>query len=151
MVYRRATIEDIPELVNLRMEFLLEENRTKFARENELRLNIHNYFLENIPSENFISWICLDQKQIIATSGITFYYLPPNYANVNGLIGYIANMYTKKEFRKQGIASKLFEKLIIEGRAKKASKLVLHTTEDGKRIYLKFGFIFSDNEMHLNL
>jgi len=66
---------------------------------------------------------------------------PGNFEIPNGKTGYILNMYTIKEYRKNGIGSMLFQKLIDEARLMGLAKIELHATKDGEPVYRKFGFI----------
>jgi GNAT superfamily N-acetyltransferase len=148
--FRKATIDDINELVGLRVEFLNEIRSDKIeASEQELKDLLYNYFTDTIPKNEFIAWLALDRGKIIATSGLCFYTMPPSNKNLSGKIAYIMNMYTTHSYRKQGIASNLFNKTVEEAEALGYKNISLHATEEGRPLYLKFGFKESDSEMTL--
>jgi predicted acetyltransferase len=149
MIYKKATMEDVSILTDLRMEFLVEANGQRFENENALKKKIASYFHSHLPTEEFVAWLAIADNAIVGTSGISFYEIPPNYSNVSGRIGYIMNMYTKKPYRRTGVASSLFQKMLEEGYKKKVSKFVLNASNDGKSLYEKFGFVLSGDEMHL--
>ena len=49
-------------------------------------------------------------------------------------------MFTKKNYRKKGIAKYLLLKIIEEAKANNCERILLYTTKDGKRIYEINGF-----------
>lgn len=151
MIFRKATTKDRSRLIELRMEFLMEANGGPYEFENRLSDKISSYFNRHIKDESFIAWLCINQDEIVGTSGISFYEVPPSYNNPNGKVGYIMNMYTHKAFRRQGVATVLFEKMLEEGRRGNVGKFVLHATKDGQALYKKYGFVLSKDEMILTL
>jgi GNAT superfamily N-acetyltransferase len=66
---------------------------------------------------------------------------PGNFDVPNGRTGYILNIFTLKEFRKNGIASLLMQKLIDEGKRLKLDRLELKATQAGEPIYRQLGFV----------
>jgi len=143
---RKATIDDIEKLTELRIQFMCEVNNTD-KYDNTLQKSIYDYLKENISNNNFVSWVAEDTGKIIGMSGICFYTLPPTLKNLSGKTAYIMNMYTLNDYRKQGIASKLFNKMLEEAREKECGVIYLHATDDGKPLYEKFGFKATGNEM----
>ena len=61
------------------------------------------------------------------------------------------NMYTRKAFRRRGIATALFEKILEEGKKNNVGKFILNATKDGKGLYEKYGFNLSGDEMILSI
>jgi len=149
--YRKAVIEDIPELIDLRIEFMKEVIGQKGNVDGEelLRVNLLDYFTKKLPADEFIAWLALEEEEIIATSGVSFYNRPPSFMIKDGHCAYIMNMYTKASYRGQGIAKTLFGSIVDEARAKGCSYINLHATELGRPVYEKFGFTASKDEMSL--
>ena len=152
MIFRKADSNDVGELINLRKEQLLEEN-LKEGRNDERNIDneLKEYFTKNIINNTFISWVAIENNRIIATSGLCFYQLPPTFSNPSGKVAYVTNMYTMKEYRRKGIATTLVEKIINEAKLLDYKILRLHTSLDGKSIYMKYGFIDSDGFMHMRM
>ncbi len=150
--FRKATLEDIDILVNLRVNFLKEvEKPSNEALSIVLRESIHQFFRKKMHNNEFVSWIATNEGKIIATSGVSFLDVPPSYANASGKEAYIMNLYTLPQFRKRGIGTKLLDKIISEVRKSLVKKIRLHSTEIGKPIYIKKGFDDSNNEMVMYL
>jgi len=149
MKFRKAVADDIPALAALRVEFLTEANGTPFSEESLLRSSITDYLTRHFSDGSFAAWVALANEEICGTSGLAFYELPPSHSNPTGKIGYIMNMYTKKEYRHKGIASVLFEKMLDEGKCAGVGKFILNATHDGKGLYEKYGFTPTGDEMVL--
>ncbi len=159
--YRKAAVDDIDELVKLRIEFLKEANHeTNIDAEilNKCAEALYNYFNFRMIDDSFIAWIALDEGKIIATSGMCFYNTPPLFKKVDsvmhfmdGRVAYIMNMYTLQEYRRKGIARILFDKIVEEAKTLGYRKITLHATEMGRKLYKTFGFVEVDDEMVLNI
>jgi GNAT superfamily N-acetyltransferase len=142
IVYRRATVADVPALVEYRIRFLNElhnhpeNDETKVVRESLL-----GYFTKAIPSGVFIAWVAEYDGGIIATSGMVVWEKPAIYGGVeSGRLGYLLNFYTIPEERGKGIATHLMNELIKEARSLGLKYLHLHASKEGEHIYRKAGF-----------
>mgnify|MGYP000277155573 CR=1 FL=1 len=159
--YRKAAVDDIDELVKLRIEFLKEANHEiNIDAEilNKCEEALYDYFNSRMIDDSFIAWIALDEGKIIATSGMCFYNTPPLFKKVDGVmhfmdgrVAYIMNMYTLREFRRQGVAKILFNRIVEEAKSLGYRKITLHATEMGRKLYKTFGFVEVDDEMVLNI
>lgn len=153
ITYQRAMYKDLQALVDLRMEFLAEVNRTGTSMEDIhiVRQNFTSYLKEHMPKDEFIAWLAFDGENIVATSGLSFYQRPPSFMIKTGKCAYIMNMYTKSEYRGLGIAKELFQHMINEAKNKGCEYINLHATELGRPVYEKFGFVLTEDEMRLIL
>jgi GNAT superfamily N-acetyltransferase len=148
---RLAGLNDIPTLVKLRKQQLIDEGLPPGSLQMDIARELADYFTSAISDGSFISWVMDNDGEIIATSGVCFYALPPNYSNPSGRTAYITNMYTKPEYRRKGIATELLGMVIDEAKSRGYKVIRLHTSEYGKSIYLKARFTDSDGYMALRL
>jgi len=144
MVRRKASLGDVPILVELRKQQLLDEGEGQ-PPDHELVA----YFAAAISNGSFVSWIMEEEGDIIATSGVCFYSVPPACSNPTGRTAYITNMYTKPAYRRRGIATELLGMAISEARARGCRRIWLHASAHGKSIYQKNGFLDLDGFMAL--
>ncbi|MDR0326180.1 MAG: GNAT family N-acetyltransferase [Oscillospiraceae bacterium] len=144
MDFRKANEGDIPLLARFRKQQLLDEKLPPVA---DIDRELLDYFTFSLADGSLISWLAIDGGEIIATSGICFYQLPPTYTNPTGRVAYVTNMYTLPSHRKQGIASRLLGLLLDEARTRGYTIVRLHASIDGKSIYRKFGFEDSEGYM----
>ncbi len=150
---RLATKEDIPQLIELRIEFLKEvQVDAPNDMMDEYHEHLNKYFLKHMNNETFLAWLAEDEtKTIIATSGLAIIEKPPQLWNLTGKETYIMNMFTKPEWRKQGIGSALLEKMLEESKARDISQVYLYATPIGRALYEKYGFKQSEHSMFLRL
>ena len=145
MKLRKANLEDIAVISEIRKKQLQDEGQKPSVNmDNEL----HQFFLDKMSSGDLIEWVAEDDDgSIIATSAIIFMDFPPSFTNPSGKRGYVANMYTSDEYRGQGIAGQLLERLEKEARERGVEMLFLHASELGRKAYVKSGFTETDTFM----
>ena len=144
--YQKAAIADIPTLVALRIEFLKEVTHTD-TPPTDIKSGLEQYFLTHILHGDYVNWLALDGDTIVATGGICFYSIPPNFANPSGDRAYILNVYTLPAYRGRGISKQIFGKLMQEAEQRGIEQVSLHASQDGEPLYRQFGFEPKDNEM----
>jgi len=144
MKFRPAELHEINTLVQLRKRQLMDEGS---AANDAMDETLPAYFQKMMSEGSLVEWICEDKGEIIATSAIIFYPLPPSFEDPAGLEGYIANMYTAPAYRGRGIAGKLLSHLMEEARARNVSVVRLRTSDQGRSVYEKFGFLPSEDWM----
>ena len=148
MEFRLATVGDIDELVEKRMAMRAErEGGPCPVSLEEFRAMTREYFLKHLPDESFIAWLAVEQDDVIATSGMCIYYVPPTYGNTSTKIAYLVNMYTVPEHRNQGIAARLVKLLVEEAKKRGCGRISLNTSIAGRSIYEDFGFTEVIGEM----
>ena len=146
--YRKATLDDIELLINVRIDFLRDAgNITTNEEEKLMRKSNEEFLKEVLINGSYVQWLALESNKIVATSSVSFYKLPPHRLMPSGKTAYIANIYTYLEYRKQGIAYKLLSLSVEEAKNYGCDRVTLHATDMGKTIYEKFGFKSKNDEM----
>ena len=148
---RLAELDDVPALVELRKQQLIDEGLPPETTISDIDKELADYFASAIADGSFVSWVMEHGGEIIATSGVCFYMLPPTYSRPDGGVAYITNMYTKDEYRRNGIAAKLLNMVIDEAKRRGYKIARLHTSDYGRSIYEKAGFTDSEGYMALKL
>ena len=147
---RKATIEDIPDIIRLRRLMFTWMNYSDSAILDATDKANEVYFFNAIPEGTFHGWVAESNNKIIATGGLVIDHHPPGPSNLTGKLGYIMNMSVEPEFRKQGIAKELFKTILLFLKENNIVMSSLHATDMGRKLYEKFGFS-STNEMRVNL
>ena len=161
VIVRKARIKDVPAILKLFSEFMKEHGQIVSQRNPLLKphikrkrnaVNIFRNFIEkNIQSsKSFVNIAEVDGK--IAGYSLSFIKdLPPVYEVDK--VGYISDLYVKKEFRKKNIASifkdeafKFFRKKGIRYK----SIMVNQENKHAHSIYKKWGFFEYHIEMRKN-
>lgn len=148
MQYRKAVPEDIPELIKMRKQQLIDEG---LKPDIDIDQTLYAYFQKAFREDSLVEWLVLDHNKIIATGAISFLQFPPTYTNKTGIKGYITNMFTEEAYRGRGIAKALLHKLTEEAKERGVTKLWLGASRMGRPVYLKFGFQETDEWLELDL
>lgn len=143
ITYHKATVEDAKTLVEYRVRFAIELKGERPSEVvNELKQQLTDYFLKATADCTCISFIAKSGNTIAGIGSVHIREMPGNFKNPSGKWGYIMNMYTVPEFRKQGICTAILKLLIDEGKKAGVTAFELHATDSGEKVYLKNGFEF---------
>jgi GNAT superfamily N-acetyltransferase len=149
MKFVKATSDDVALLVTLRMQQLIDE---QLPTEPNIEKQLTEFFTKQLATDLFIQWLLLsDTEEVMATGAILFYQFPPSQYNPSGIRGYIANMYTIKQYRGHGYASQVLDQLVQEAKQRNVHKLFLYGSEMGQPVYKKYGFKFVDAYMEYEI
>ncbi len=140
MIFEKADINDVSGLIELRIEYLLED----YGDLSEDRLtiitnNLQSYFKYHLNKDLF-AFVCRDTDRIVSCCFLCVSEKPPNPTFINGKTGTILNVYTKPEYRKNGIAGKLIKMLLDESEKTGLDYVELKATESGYNLYKSIGF-----------
>ena len=108
------------------------------------------YFATALPQGEFRAWVAEADGQVVAGGGLVIHCGPPTARNLRGREGYIMNMYTRPEWRRQGIATAILRAILEHLQAQDITLVSLHASPDGQGIYERHGFE-PTNEMRLHL
>ena len=142
---KNAKIHDLDLLLDWRMEVLSrvfsEEFKSLTAEQIEtIRENNRKYYLSEMPSGGHIACFAYSGTEIVGCGGVCVYDEMPSPDNLGGKCAYLMNIYTRQEYRHQGIATRVVEHLIAEVKARSIEKIYLETSADGEQMYRKLGF-----------
>ncbi len=149
ILIKRASKEDAEKVIANRKAFITEVMNREAS--DEFMKATTEYFHNNINSETVLCYIATHENQIVASVVTTLAHVIPKTYNISGKIGYVYNVYTLPNYRRQGLATKLLQEVISEVRKLGVGELYLNATEDGRPVYEKLGFKLLENEMRLML
>ena len=137
MEFRKATIEDVETLMKLRKQMFADDGLAATCNIDE---EMRDYFTSGFKDGSFIARFAIESGEIVAVGGVCVYALSPSYNNPTGRVAYITNMFTQTEYRRKGIASAILTMLLEDTRALGYSRILLHASAMGRKVYEKFGF-----------
>lgn len=142
---KRLTVADMDLLLDLRMEVLshvFATERQEMTAEGwqKLREENRHYYEQELPKAGHIACLVLADGEVAGCGGICLYREMPSPDNLTGKCGYLMNIYTRENYRRQGIAHKLCRWLIEQGKNWGAAKIYLETSACGRELYLSLGF-----------
>lgn len=140
MVIRKAGINDINELIKIRIAYLKEDyGNISLEQIEQLKKQLKEYYANHIDRD-MIAYIAEENSEIISSVFLVVIEKPANLTFISGKIGNILNVYTKTEYRKKGIAGQLLKLAINDAREMKLSFLELKSTKAGYNLYKELGF-----------
>ncbi len=136
MVYRKALQKDIEQIIELRIQLLIEEGA---YQQIDITDELKEYFYSEL-NNSLIIGVAEEDNKIISTSSVIFQKYPPSFGNSKGMRAYITNVYTQPQYRRKGINSKIMDLLVEEIKKRGISYIWLWATEQGIPMYKKYGF-----------
>ena len=147
LIYRKLAHDDINLFIKLRLDFLSDINKEMTEKNKEIMTeSLEQYYLKHFEKNEFIGIICEYTGNVISTAFLAINEKPANYHFINGKIGTLLNVFTYPEYRKNGISTNIMKIIIEEAKKYNISEIDLLATEDGEKMYKKFGFSESDNK-----
>ena len=140
MNYRKADMADIDTLTRLRIDMLCEDVDYSQAFRTHVFNHTKRFFTDGFHDDSCVAWLAEEDNEVVAVGCVNFFVLPPTDWCPDGHTAYIGNMYTIPPFRKQGIAARILEELISEAKGRGCERMLLNTTDMGRRIYEEHGF-----------
>ena len=138
---RRATLADLELLLEWRMTVLREvfsippcDPMTELERKNR------RYYQAALPAEGHIACFACAGNEIIGCGGVCLYQEMPSPDNPGGGCAYLMNIYTRPEFRGQGVGKKIVSWLISQAAQRSITKIYLETSTSGRSLYQEMGF-----------
>ena len=144
---RIAKKDDIEEMMNSRLEMLKVVNNLSedYEYSDEIINESREYFLNG----DHITVLAFDGDEVVGCASMSFMRIMPTFSHPTGRRAHLMNVYTRNEFRRQGIARKMVELLIEETWKKGVTEISLDATESGRPLYVSMGFTDSTECMVL--
>ena len=135
---RFATKDDIEKLMSSRLEMLKAVNNLPedYKYSDEMVQETREYFLNG----NHITVLATDGEMVVGCATMSFIKIMPTFDHPTGRRAHLMNVYTRREYRRQGIARKMLELLIEETWEKGATEISLDATAEGRPLYESMGF-----------
>jgi GNAT superfamily N-acetyltransferase len=144
---RIATTDDIELLMSSRLEMLRVVNDLSddYVYSDEIVNESRDYFLNG----DHATVLALDGDEVIGCASMSFIRIMPTFSHPTGRRAHLMNVYTRNEYRRQGIARRMVEMLIEETWARGATEISLDATVMGRPLYESLGFTDSTECMVL--
>lgn len=148
--YKKATIEDLQILTDTRIIVLRAANKLSDDVDmTSVKEQSYEYYKKALLDNTHVAYLVFDGEEFVGAGGVSFFYVMPTFHNPTGQKAYIMNMYTKPEYRRQGIAYKVLDQLVAECQTRNISAISLEATQMGRPLYEKYGFKKMQDEMEL--
>jgi len=145
--YKIATDKDIELLMSSRLEMLKVVNNLPqdYEYTDEIINESRDYFLNG----DQVTVLALDGDVVAGCASMSFLRIMPTFSHPTGKRAHLMNVYTRSEYRRQGIARKMVNMLIDETWKRGATEISLDATKMGRPLYESLGFTNSTECMVL--
>lgn len=138
---RQASADNINELLEWRMEVL---HHVFDISENEDMQNLclanREYYLKSIPSGHHVAVFAQMDGVAVGCGGLCLYQEMPSPDNPSGQCAYLMNIYTREEYRGQGIGKTVVEWLVDYAKERGVTKIYLEASDCARALYESVGF-----------
>ena len=140
IVFDMAGIDDIPELVRLRIAYMIDDFGSISEYERTcMEEQLPGYFDRRLGKE-LIAFVARAEGRLVAAAYLLIIEKPANPFLPNGLDGEVLSVFTENEYRGQGICTQLMKNMIEYAKEKRLCRIDLIATEEGYPVYKKVGF-----------
>lgn len=146
--YKRLTEKELDIFIEMRINQLREEGTKEDI---DLVPALRDYYKRHMADGTFVSWLAVDNEEIIGTSGMSFVEKPPYFGCPSGKMGLLSSMFTNPRYRRMGIAKELLHRVVEEARKYGCGTIQITASDMGVKLYESYGFVHNSNFMQYKL
>ena len=140
IIYDIANLNDIPELVRLRILYMIDDFGSITDEERAgMEKQLPGYF-ERELGKKLIAFVARAEGRLVAAAYLLIIEKPANPFFLNGLDSEVLSVYTEEGYRGKGICTNLMRNMIDYAAEHKISRIDLMATDEGYPIYKRLGF-----------
>jgi GNAT superfamily N-acetyltransferase len=154
IVFDTANKDDIPELIRLRLAYIIDDYGSISESEHQAMEEILPDYFERRLGKELIAFVARAGGRLVAAAYLLIIEKPANPSMPNGLVGEVFSVFTEREYRCKGISTRLMNDMIAYAREKRLCHIDLKATDEGYSLYKKLGFEDTNQkykDMRLNL
>jgi len=137
---------DIEQLSELRIAYILEDLGAVSDEDMKIMKETLPEYFEKHLNEDCFAFVARDGDLIVSVALLQVIEKPANPHFIHGLVGTVLSVYTRPEYRRQGLCLNLIKLLLEAAREKGLDKVNLSATEDGYPVYKKAGFVDCESD-----
>lgn len=138
---REISANEVELLTTYRMAYLTEmQGERDEDYQQMLKSELNQYFSDALAEKRFFAFLAELNGEILSFGAMVLKKIPGDFNQSSYLEGDILNMYTVPFARRKGISAIILQHLLNEAMRREVSKVSLHTSKDGEKLYRKFGF-----------
>lgn len=133
--------KEIELLTKYRMAYLTElQGEQSSEYQIKLSKELNAFFEQAMEEQRFFAFMAVYKGEVISFGAMVVKKIPGDFNKPFYLEGDILNMYTIPWARRNGVSALILKQLIDEAGKRGISKISLHTTKEGEKLYRNFGF-----------
>lgn len=147
---KKAGLTDIDLLVEWRMTVLHEVFSIPPEEPmEELKQENRQYYQEALLQGAHIACFAYAEGQVAGCGGVCLYREMPSPDNPTGYCAYLMNIYTRADYRGNGVGKKMVNWLVQQAVSRGITKIYLETSSAGRTLYSEMGFAPMPDQMKL--
>ncbi len=140
VTFDTANNKDISELIRLRIAYIVDDyGSISEDDKHAMEVQLPDYF-ERKLGKNLIAFVARADGRLVATAYLLLIEKPANPSMQYGLVGEVLSVFTEKEYRGQGISTRLMNDVVNYAKENRLCYIDLKATEEGYSLYKKIGF-----------
>ncbi len=133
--------KEIELLTKYRMAYLTElQGEQSSDYQIKLSKELNAFFEQAMAEQRFFAFMAVYKGEVVSFGAMVVKKIPGDFNKPFYLEGDILNMYTIPRARRNGVSALILKQLIDEAGKRGISKISLHTTKEGEKLYRNFGF-----------
>lgn len=145
ITYRLATVDDVYTLGALKWAMEIERHPDHTGDRAAYIEAVNASIRGEIERGSHIGFLAESGGEVIACAILIWWTMIPTLQEPRRARGYVSTVYTRPEYRRQGIARRLMETLMARAHEMGVTRLILRASEMGRPLYLDLGFAPSDS------
>jgi GNAT superfamily N-acetyltransferase len=151
LTLREVTAADLDVVMHHRRSMFADMGNRQPASLDAMEAGSRPLFDRGLADGSYRGWLAEDEDgRVVAGGGIIMLKYHSSPHDPEPRRAWIVNMYTEREYRRQGLARRLMEEMIAWCRAQRMTTVYLHASDEGRALYDSLGFT-PTNEMRLHL
>jgi GNAT superfamily N-acetyltransferase len=154
---REATLADIQLLARHRAAMFRDMGRLASQWEAPLVRATADYLHDALPRGEYLGWVAqraASPSEPIGGAGVQLRPILPRPRSAGdgielGPEAIVLNVYVEQAWRRRGVGDVLMRSVLTALAQRNIRRIVLHASDDGRRLYERLGFVMS-NEMRLD-
>jgi ribosomal protein S18 acetylase RimI-like enzyme len=155
---RQADVTDIQLLALHRAAMFRDMGRLLAHQEEVLERATASYLRDALPRGEYLAWVAEDsgpRPTVVGGAGVQLRPILPRPGADDdhlelGPEAIILNVYVEPDWRRRGVADALMRAVLDALALRGIRRIVLHASDDGRRLYERLGFV-PTNEMRLRI
>jgi GNAT superfamily N-acetyltransferase len=154
---RRATSDDAAVIAWHRARMFQDMGQLPPPAFDALRAAAERFLAAALARGEYVGWLLVaddEPDRVAAGAGVQLRSVLPHPVNLGcgqvsvatGRHGIVLNVFTEPEWRRRGLAERLMRHILEWARTERLDRLVLHASDEGRRLYQRLGFV-ATNEM----
>lgn len=147
---RQANKNDIDQLIRMRWDFTIEHDESgEIARlpYDEFEKECRAFLRDAVNGDKWFIWVAEENERIVSHIFIELIEKVPRPGRVTRPFAYMTNVYTMKEYRNQGIGSRLLSAVNEWVREMNYEFVIVWPSDEGVNFYKKNGYVHCKEPM----